>query len=186
MKNRKNRGGASVKVVIPINENIRASQVQLIDENGVNQGVISRSKALDMAVEANLDLVLIAERGADGVPVVKIMDHGKALYEKKKKLAEAKKHQKIIQIKELKFRPKIGQHDFETKMKRGLGFLKAGKHLKITLMFRGREMATKNERAAELFGKIHAAFEEHGILKDLVQEKESRAGQFWSRIYYLK
>ena len=114
------------------------------------------------------------------------MDFGKALYEKKKKLAEAKKHQKIVQVKEVKFRPKIGAHDFETKMKRGVEFLRAGKHLKITLMFRGREMATKHERGLELFERIHQVFEEHGLLKDLVQEKDAKAGQFWSRIYYIK
>jgi len=175
-----------VKVVVPVNENIRAPKVQLIDENGVNVGVVPRDDALNRAIDAELDLVLIAERGADGVPVVKIMDHGKALYEKKKKLAEAKKHQKVIQIKEVKFRPKIGAHDFQTKMNRGLEFLRAGKHLKITLMFRGREMATKNERAQELFDRIHKVFEEQGILKDLIQEKDSKAGQFWSRIYHLK
>jgi len=187
LKNRRHRdGGNGKKDIVPVNERIRAPKVQLIDQNGVNQGVLPRDTALNMAIDANLDLVLIAEKGADGVPVVKIMDHGKALYEKKKKLAEAKKHQKVIQIKELKFRPKIGQHDFETKMKRGIEFLQAGKHLKITLMFRGREMATKNERARELFERIHKVFQEQDILKDLIQEKDSRAGQFWSRIYHLK
>jgi len=186
LKNRRNRSGGNGKIVVPVNEKIRAPKVQLIDEHGVNHGVVSRNDALNRAIEANLDLVLIAERGADGVPVVKIMDHGKALYEKKKKLAEAKKHQKVIQIKELKFRPKIGQHDFDTKMKRGIEFLKAGKHLKVTLMFRGREMATKHERAHELFGRIHKVFEEQGLLDNLIQEKDSKAGQFWSRIYHLK
>jgi len=160
--------------------------MQLIDEKGVNRGIVSRDEALRLSVEAELDLVLLSESGGDGVPVVKIMDFGKALYEKKKKLAEAKKHQKIVQVKEVKFRPKIGAHDFETKMNRGIGFLKEGKHLKITLMFRGREMATKQERGRELFDRIHKVFEEQDILKDLVQEKDSKAGQFWSRIYYLK
>jgi len=186
LKNRRNKVGEKAIVTVPVNEKIRAPKVQLIDENGVNQGVLSRDAALNMALEAELDLVLIAERGADGVPVVKIMDHGKALYEKKKKLAEAKKHQKVIQIKELKFRPKIGAHDFTTKMNRGIEFLKAGKHLKITLMFRGREMATKSERAQELFARIHQVFQEENLLDNLIQEKDSKAGQFWSRIYHLK
>lgn len=171
---------------MPVNENIRGQKLQLIDENGVNQGVLPRDEALRLAREADLDLVLLSETGAESVPVVKIMDFGKALYEKKKKLAEAKKHQKIIQIKEVKFRPKIGVHDFETKMKRAIDFLKTGKHVKITLMFRGRELANKYERGTELFERIHKVFEENDMLKDLVQEKDSRAGQFWSRIYYIK
>ena len=70
-----------------------------------------------MAEEAGLDLVIIAETGKDGVPVVKIMDFGKALYEKKKKQTEAKKHQKVIQVKEVKMSPKIGEHDYQTKIK---------------------------------------------------------------------
>ena len=171
---------------MPINEHIRAAKVQLIDENGVNRGVVSRNEALRLAQEAELDLVLLSETGSEGAPVVKIMDFGKALYEKKKKLAEAKRRQKVIQIKEIKLRPKIGEHDYQTKMNRGIGFLKEGKHLKVTLMFRGREIATKRERGQELFDRVHRTFEEHGLLKDLVQEKDSRAGQFWSRVYYLK
>jgi len=186
LKDRRNRSGGSGKSAVPINENIRAPKMQLIDENGVNQGVLPRDEALRLAVEAELDLVLLSDTGGMGVPVVKIMDFGKALYEKKKKLAEAKKHQKIVQVKEVKFRPKIGGHDFQTKMKRGIEFLKAGKHLKITLMFRGREMATKEQRALELFERIHKVFEEHDLLQELVQEKDSKAGQFWSRIYYIK
>jgi translation initiation factor IF-3 len=170
----------------PVNEEIRVRTVQLINQNGENIGVISRDEALKLAVAVDLDLVMIAPKGNEGIPVVKIMDFGKALYEKKKKQAEAKKKQKVIQVKELKFRPKIGEHDFLTKMKRGVEFLKAGKYLKITLMFRGREIATKNERGTELFKEIEKSLKEAGILDDLVKEKESRAGQFWSRIYYLK
>lgn len=171
---------------MPINENIRMPKVQVIDESGVNRGVLSRDEALRLATEAELDLVLLSDSGAEGAPVVKIMDFGKALYEKKKKLAEAKKRQKVIQVKEVKLRPKIADHDYETKMNRGIEFLRAGKHLKITLMFRGREMATKRERGQEIFDRINQTFQEHDILKELVQEKDSRAGQFWSRIYFLK
>lgn len=170
----------------PINEEIRANQVQLINQNGENVGVISRKEALKLAQEADLDLVQIASQGSEGVPVVKIMDFGKVLYERKKKQAEAKKRQKVIQIKEVKFRPKIGEHDYQTKMKRGIEFLNAGKHLKITLMFRGREVSTKHERGTELFKKIEKTFEEQGILDKLIKEKDSKVGQFWSRIYYLK
>jgi len=170
----------------PVNEEIRFKMVQLINQDGENIGVISRDDALRFASQAGLDLVMIASKGNEGVPVVKIMDFGKALYEKKKKLAEAKKRQKVIQIKELKFRPKIGEHDFLTKVKRGIEFLKAGKHLKVTLMFRGREIATKFERGSELFDRIEKSFRETDALGDFVIEKESKMGQFWSRIYYLK
>ena len=81
-----------------VNERIMASQVQLITHTGENIGVIARTEALRMASDADLDLVMIAEQGNNGVPVVKIMDFGKTLYERKKKQAESKKHQKVIQV----------------------------------------------------------------------------------------
>lgn len=132
-----------------------------------------------------LDLVLLSEQGSEGVPVVKIMDYGKVLYAKKKKQAEAKKHQKTIQVKELKLRPKIGDHDFETKMRQAAEFLKDGKHLKITLTFRGREMMNREERGTQLFQKIDAFFTEQAI-PNLAQEKDLKMGQLWSRTYYIK
>ena len=139
-----------------------------------------------MAEDAGLDLVMLSESGKDGVPVVKIMDFGKALYEKKKKQTEAKKHQKVIQVKEIKIRPKIGEHDYQTKIKQAIQFLKEGKRLKITLFFKGRENVAKDERGYELFDKINKSFDEHGLAKNLVQEKDTKLGQYWSRIYYLK
>jgi len=168
-----------------INEKIKAEKVQLIDHTGNNVGLVSRNEALRMAQDAELDLVLIAPRGKDGFPVTKIMDYGKLLYQKKKKQAEAKKHQKIIQIKEIKIRPKIDEHDFQTKLKHAAQFLKKGKRVKINLIFRGREMATKYERGKEMFEKIHNAFTELGI-SDFLFEKESKSGYMWSRIYFLK
>jgi translation initiation factor IF-3 len=186
LKDRKDGAGGVKKNAVPVNEGIHAQQVQVIDENGVNLGVLVKHEALRLAREAGLDLVLIAEQGGQEVPVVKIMDFGKALYEKKKKLAESKKRQTVIEVKEIKLRPKIGDHDFITKMNQGIGFLKSGKHLKITLVFRGREVANKRERGQELFDKVHQIFETHGLLKDLVQEEDAKSGQFWSRVYYLK
>src|SRR5438045_3244557 len=124
-----------------INHQIRAEQVQLITQDGENIGIVSRSQALRQAEEAGLDLVLIAIK--DDIPIVKIMDFGKSLYEKKKKTIEAKKHQKVIQVKEVKMSPKIGEHDYQTKIKQAVQFLTTGKRVKITLSFRGREMATK-------------------------------------------
>lgn len=172
--------------VMLINERIRAPRVQLIDDHGVNHGVIERDRALQMAYEAQLDLVQLSPRGGNEVPIVKIMDHGKALYEKKKKKSEAKKHQKVIQIKEIKIRPKIGDHDYETKMKQAIQFLLAGKRVKITLAFRGREHVTKDQRGAELFDKVEETFAAHDLTDKIIAEKDSNVGKFWSRVYYLK
>jgi len=169
-----------------INQQIRAENVQLITQDGENIGTISRTQALRQAEEAGLDLVLIAQSGKEGIPVVKIMDFGKVLYEKKKKTIEAKKHQKVIQVKEIKMSPKIGEHDYQTKIKQAVQFLTSGKRVKITLSFRGREIATKEARGSELFAKIQKSFEEHDLASNLVQEQDAKMGKMWSRIYYLK
>lgn len=166
---------------LPINEQIRAPRVQVVTHDGENVGVIPLEQALRMARTAELDLVMVAEQGQEGVPVTKIVDFGKVLYAKKKKQAEAKKHQKVVQIKEIKLRPKIGEHDYQTKLKQASQFLRDGKHVKITLVFRGREIAAIRERGAEMFDKIMATLTEHGIT-NIVQEKESKAGPQWSRI----
>lgn len=172
---------------IPLmNEKIRFDRIQLIAADGRNVGIVSRDEALRQARAESLDLVIIAERGGEGYPVAKIMDFGKMLYAKKKQQAEAKKKQHVIQVKELKFRPKIGEHDYQTKLNQAVQFLKEGKRLKVTLMFRGREAAMRDERGAELFEKINQTFEEAGIAKSLVQEKDLKVPQAWSRTYYLK
>lgn len=168
------------------NEEIRAPKVQLVDHTGHNHGVVDRFNALSMARDAGLDLVVIADQGAEGVPVTKIMDYGKELYNRKKKLAEAKKHQKVIQIKEIKMRPKIGEHDYQTKMNQGIGFLESGKKVKVTLMFRGREMTNKHERGKELFDKIRQTFEERDLLERIIEDKEVKAGYAWSKVFSLK
>lgn len=168
-----------------INENIRMPQMQLITHDGQNIGLVSRSQALAMAKVAGLDLVILTEQGKDGFPVAKIMDYGKVLYEKKKKQTEAKKHQKIIQVKEVKIRPKIGEHDYQTKMNRAVEFLEDGMRVKITLFFRGRENITREARGTELFQKVEESFKEKGFT-NLVSEHDSRMGQAWSRTYYVK
>lgn len=167
-----------------INQQIRAENVQLITQDGENIGVVSRNQALRQAEEDGLDLVLIAVK--DDIPIVKIMDFGKSLYEKKKKSLEAKKHQKVIQVKEVKMNPKIGDHDYQTKIKQAVQFLESGKRVKFTLSFRGREMATKDARGAELFDKIQKSFEDLGFVTNLMQEQDAKIGKMWSRIYYLK
>jgi translation initiation factor IF-3 len=168
-----------------INEQIRSPKIQLITHTGENIGVVPREQALRMAKEVDLDLVQISDNGDLGYPIAKIMDFGKALYLKKKKLADAKKHQKIVQVKELKIRPKIGEHDFLTKMKQAMQFLQDGKHVKVTLVFRGREIATSQQRGTELFDKMTSYLQEQG-LTNVSYEKDMRAGPAWSRIYFTK
>ncbi len=169
-----------------INEQIHAPRVQLINSLGENVGIVSRNEAMNMAEAADLDLVLLSQAGPGAIPVVKIMDFGKVLYEKKKKQAEAKKKQKIIQVKEVKIRPIIAEHDYQTKLGQVITFLKEGKHVKITVFFRGRENMSKQERGSMLFERINKTFEENEILSSLVQERDINVGQIWSRVYYLK
>ncbi|MEO1191760.1 MAG: translation initiation factor IF-3 [Pseudomonadota bacterium] len=121
------------------NGDIRVPRVRLIDEQGENQGVVATPEALHMAYLAGLDLVEISPN-ADP-PVVKILDYGKFKYEAQKRANEARKKQKVIEVKEIKMRPGIDTHDYDTKMKQVHSFLAEGDKVKITLRFRGREMA---------------------------------------------
>ena len=125
-----------------INEEIRVKEVRLIDENGENRGVISIREALQLAVDAGLDLIEISPQAVP--PVCKILDFGKYKYEMQKRKAEAKKNQKVIEIKELKLRPMIDTHDYEVKIKQAKKFLGEGNKVKFTMRFEGREMNTSN------------------------------------------
>lgn len=169
-----------------VNEKIRAEQMQLITNSGENIGLVSRFDALRMAKEAGLDLVVLSEQGKDGFPIVKIMDFGKVLYEKKKKQNESKKTQKVTLVKEVKMRPKIGDHDYLIKIKQVIQFLNEGKRVKITLSFKGRENVQRDERGGEFLDKIQKSLEESGFGDNLAQEKDSKMGRMWSRVYYLK
>ena len=122
-----------------INDAIRARDVRLIDENGENVGVVSYDDAIKRADEAGLDLVEVSP-DADP-PVCKIMDYGKYKYQAQKKAAEARRNQKIVQIKEIKMRPAIDEHDYNVKMRSIRRFFEDGDKVKVTLRFRGREMA---------------------------------------------
>jgi translation initiation factor IF-3 len=122
-----------------INEAIRVREVRLIDENGQNVGVVPRLEALSKAIDAGLDLVEISPDATP--PVVKIMDYGKFKYQEQKKAHEAKLKQKIIQVKEVKFRPGTDEGDYSIKLRNLIRFLDEGDKTKITLRFRGREMA---------------------------------------------
>ncbi|WP_363319818.1 translation initiation factor IF-3 [Roseovarius sp.] len=122
-----------------INERIRCDEIRLIGADGENVGVVSPDRAMEMAADAGLDLVEISPNAAP--PVCKIMDFGKYKYETQKREAEARKKQKIIEVKEVKFRPGTDTHDYEVKMRNVVKFLQNGDKVKITLRFRGREMA---------------------------------------------
>ena len=127
-----------IKQDLPINEQIRASKVQLIDENGEKKGVVSLSEALDMAFEKKLDLVMVSPNPE--MPVCKVMNYGKYKFEQSKREKEARKKQKSFEVKEIRITPNIDTHDFEFKAKNARKFLEDGNKVKITLKFRGREM----------------------------------------------
>ena len=127
-----------IKQELPINDQIRAKEVQLIGENGEKLGVISFKEALEKAEESKLDLVLVAANS--NPPVCKIMNYGKYKFEQSKKEKEAKKKQKIVETKEIRITPNIEEHDFGFKAKNARKFLENGNKLKITVRFRGREI----------------------------------------------
>jgi translation initiation factor IF-3 len=122
-----------------VNEEIRIPQVRLIDQDGEMQGVITVREAMQRAFAVGLDLVEISPN-ADP-PVCKILDFGKFKYEQQKKRNEAKKKQKVIEIKEIKVRPNIDENDYQVKMRAMKSFIEEGDKVKVTLRFRGREMA---------------------------------------------
>lgn len=121
-----------------INEDIRDKEVRLIDADGTMIGVTAIKDAQELANSQNLDLVKIAPQGVP--PVCKVMDYGKYMFELAKKEKEARKNQKIISIKEVRFSPSIEDHDFEFKVKNAYKFLKNGDKVKVSIKFRGREM----------------------------------------------
>ena len=131
-----------------INEAIRASNVRLIDETGQNVGVVTAIVAHEKATAAGLDLVEISPDA--NPPVCKIMDYGKFKYQEQKKAAEARKKQKVVEIKEIKMRPNIDDHDYDVKMRSIRRFFEEGDKVKITLRFRGRDGASiaRHGRAA--------------------------------------
>ena len=141
-----------------VNDKIRASEIRLIGADGENHGVVTPERAMDLAEEAGLDLVEISPNATP--PVCKIMDFGKFKYEQQKRESEARKKQKIIEVKEVKFRPNTDTHDYDVKMRNVVKFLGNGDKVKVTLRFRGREMAHQNlgrellERVAEDIAEI--------------------------------
>lgn len=136
-----------------VNEKIRSKEVRLIDSNGDQLGVKSRQEALDIAKTRELDLVMVAPNAKP--PVCRIMNYGKYRYEQQKKEKEARKKQKVINVKEVRFTPGIGEHDFNTKLRNARKFLTKGDKVKASVRFRGRAITHKDlgkevlERMAE-------------------------------------
>jgi translation initiation factor IF-3 len=135
------------------NDEIRNAQIQLIDQAGVNLGVTETVAAVKMAMDAGMDLVEISPNVDP--PVCKIMDYGKYKFQAQKKAAEARKKQKVVEIKEIKLRPMIDDHDYDVKMRAMLRFFEEGDKVKITLRYRGREMAHQ-EIGTKLLDKVKA------------------------------
>jgi translation initiation factor IF-3 len=140
-----------------INDEIRAARVLLIDEKGEKQGVMPLAAALEAAREATLDLVEVS--GDQEVPVVKLLDYGKLRFEERKKKAAARKKQKSSELKEIKIRPNIDTHDYEVKSRAIHRFFEDGDKVKITLRFRGREMAHQH-LGMQLLEKMKVDFAE--------------------------
>lgn len=125
-----------------INEDIRVKEVRLIDGDGENRGVVSIREALAIAAEYGLDLIEISPQAVP--PVCKVLDYGKYKYEVQKRKNEAKKNQKVVEIKELKLRPMIDTHDYEVKVKQAKKFLKEGNKVKFTMRYKGRELSAND------------------------------------------
>lgn len=136
---------------VMLNENIRAVEVRCVGDDGQQYGIISKNEALRQAREIGLDLVLIAPNAKP--PVCKIMDYGKYKYQQDKKLKEARKKQKVIDVKEIKLSVKIAQNDINYKIKHAREFLQAGKHVKFRVFLRGREMANP-EAGVEVLNRV--------------------------------
>ena len=122
-----------------LNDEIIADEIRLISEKGEQLGIVSLEAALEQTLDSGLDLIEIAPNGRP--PVCKMVDYGKLKYEKKKKQQQSKKKQHVIKIKEIRLRPRIDDHDLMTKLNQGKKFLRDGAKLKVTLMFRGRELS---------------------------------------------
>jgi translation initiation factor IF-3 len=147
---------------VRINDAIRSSRVRLIDESGEQLGIKQTAEALDYAYSKNLDLVEVAAQ-ADP-PVAKVMDYGKYRYEQEQKAKLARKHQSQIHVKEIKLRPKIGLHDYNTKKGHVERFLRQRAKVKVTIMFRGRE-TTHPERGRDLLMRLAEDVKEIGLVE---------------------
>ena len=158
----RDRDRRSLEPRIPINDGITASEIRLIDENGAQAGIKTLRQALDYAAECNLDLVEVAPQASP--PVCRVMNFSKYRYELELKAKQARKHQSQIVIKEIKLRPKVGVHDYETKKGHVLRFLQHKDKVKVTIMFRGREMVHP-ERGEQLLLRLAEDIKEFGVIE---------------------
>jgi translation initiation factor IF-3 len=158
-----------------INENIRVREVRLIDEKGTQIGIVPTVEALDKAKEAGLDLIEVAPQA--NPPVCKILDYGKYKFEQEKKLRETKKKQKQIKMKEIRMQPKIEEHDLQFKTKHIQEFLEEGNKVKVTIRFRGRELA-HTELGRDVLDKILEMID----TPFSVDKKPAMEGRFMSMI----
>jgi translation initiation factor IF-3 len=154
--------GGHISTELRINDRIRVPEVRLVGPNGETVGIVPTADALRLAQEADLDLVEIAPMGKP--PVCKLMDYGKFKYENAQKAREARRNQTNVIIKEMKLRPKIDSHDYETKKGHVVRFLKAGDKVKITIMFRGREQH-RPELGFRLLQKLAEDVQELGFVE---------------------
>jgi translation initiation factor IF-3 len=145
-----------------INEEIRGKELRVIGSDGQQLGIMSSKDALNLAEQKNLDLVKIAPQAKP--PVCKIMDYGKHKFELAKREKEARKNQKVINIKEVRLSPNIDEHDFNTKVNQGIKFLKSGDKVKVSVRFRGREIA-HTAMGKDLLIRVQNAVEEYGIVE---------------------
>ncbi|MGM0519133.1 MAG: translation initiation factor IF-3 [Campylobacterota bacterium] len=151
-----------------LNEDIMVKEVRCLGDDGTNYGIIPTRDAQDTADELGLDLVLIAPDGKP--PVAKIMDYGKFKYQQEKKLKEAKKKQKVIVVKEVKFSVKIADNDINYKVKHAIEFLQKGFHVKCRVFLKGREMAHP-EAGAEVLERVWPMLEEYGVRENLPKQE---------------
>lgn len=145
-----------------VNQEITAQRVRLIDKDGEMLGVVTRQEALRLAQEAGLDLVEISPNAEP--PVCKILEYGKFKFEQQKKKHEAKKKQKIIELKEIQLRPMIGENDLQVKCKAIARFIQEGNKVKVTMRFRGREMSNQH-LGMQILTRIAEQFEETGKIE---------------------
>ncbi|WP_074349568.1 translation initiation factor IF-3 [Proteiniborus sp. DW1] len=146
---------------LQVNEEIREKEVRLIDVDGEQLGIMSSKKALELADEKKLDLVMIAPNAKP--PVCRIMDYGKYKYELAKREKEARKNQKVITVKEIRLTPSIEANDLNVKAKRAIDFLKDDDKVKVTVRFRGREMG-HTEKGEEVLRKFAEITSEYGVI----------------------
>ncbi|WP_027724111.1 translation initiation factor IF-3 [Tuberibacillus calidus] len=145
-----------------VNEAIRARQVRLIGQNGDQLGIKTKQEALDMARNVNLDLVLVAPNAKP--PVCRIMDYGKYRYEQQKKEKEARKNQKVINVKEIRLSPSIEEHDFNTKLRSARKFLEKGDKVKASIRFRGRAI-THSDLGRQVLERLAKECEDIGVIE---------------------